>query len=175
MECARRMGRKGFTPAEAEAVLEEASSTRRQLSADNLARFLGVTYAMRQKLGLTTIGSVNVGRKARRELRKHRDRLAKERLRRERGARPQSQSLSRTMPWKQLGMSRANGTGAGPKQRMRQLRLQQSFFLSETKLSHLCKLKHRKWTSEGEWRCSCPEPYPHHGCRCGHDCCTRIG
>jgi hypothetical protein len=107
IECARRMGRKGFTPAEAEAVLEEAGSIRRQLSADNLARFLGVTYAMRQKLGLTTIGSVNVGRKARRELRKHRDRLAKERLRRERGARPQSQSLSRTMPWKQLGMSRA--------------------------------------------------------------------
>jgi DNA-binding transcriptional regulator YiaG len=41
IECARRMGRKDFTRAEAEAVIEEASRTRRHLSADNLARFLG--------------------------------------------------------------------------------------------------------------------------------------
>ena len=106
IECARRMGRKDFTPAAAEAVLEEASRTRRHMSADNLARFLHVTYEQRERLGLTTIGSVNVGKRARAELRKRRDRLAKERKRREQGARPQAQSLSRTEPWKAEGISR---------------------------------------------------------------------
>jgi hypothetical protein len=65
MECARRIGRKGMTPAEAAEIIEEASITRRHWSADNLARFLGVTYARRQALGLTTIGSIDVGKKAR--------------------------------------------------------------------------------------------------------------
>lgn len=107
IECARRMGRRGFTSAEAEAVVEEASRTWRQMSADNLARFLGVTYEERERLGLMTIGSVNVGKRARKELRKRKDRMAKERRRREQGARPQSHSLSRTEPWKKLNMSRA--------------------------------------------------------------------
>jgi hypothetical protein len=124
MECARRIGRKDFTEPEARAVIEEASRTRRYLSADNLARFLGVTYAVRQHLGLTTIGSINVGRRARKELRKRRDRLAKERWRRERGARPRAEfeanSLLKTKPWEQMNMSRRqwyrrgkpqNGTG----------------------------------------------------------------
>ncbi|HVI11403.1 MAG TPA: hypothetical protein VM822_00890, partial [Pseudolabrys sp.] len=55
------------TEAEASAITEEASITRKHLSADNLARFLGVTYAQRQDLGLTTIGSVNVKKRARKE------------------------------------------------------------------------------------------------------------
>jgi hypothetical protein len=106
MNAARSMGGK-VTEAEASPVTEEASITRRHLSADNLAKFLGVTYAQRQALHLTTIGSVNVKRGARRELRKLRDLRAKERLRRARGMRPQSQSLSATKPWEQMGMSRA--------------------------------------------------------------------
>ena len=108
IEAARSMGRKGFTATEAAAVIEEASLTRKRLSADNLARFLGVTYAQRARLGLTTIGSVNVGKRARAELRKRRNRLAKERKRREQGARPHAQSLSRTEPWKAEGISRAS-------------------------------------------------------------------
>jgi hypothetical protein len=121
IECARRMGSKGFTPAEAAAVIDEARNTRHHLSADNIARFLGVTYAVRQRLGLTTIGSINVGRGARKELRKRRDRIAKERKRRERGARPRAEfeatSLMRTKPWEAMNMSRRqwyrkrNGTG----------------------------------------------------------------
>jgi hypothetical protein len=43
-ECARRMGREGFTPADAEAILEEAASTPKQMKADELAKWLGVTY-----------------------------------------------------------------------------------------------------------------------------------
>lgn len=105
MEATKRMGGK-ITEAEASAVTEEASITRKHLSADNLARFLGVTYAQRQALRLTTIGSVNVKKRARRELRKRKDRLYQNRRRRNRGARPQSESLSATQPWRELGMSR---------------------------------------------------------------------
>jgi hypothetical protein len=104
--CASRMGRNDLTLAEAEAIIEEASLTRRHLAADNLARFLGVTYKQRERLGLTTIGALDVGKRARRELRKRKDRLAKERKRREQGARPQALSLSRTEPWKAEGISR---------------------------------------------------------------------
>jgi hypothetical protein len=105
MECAKNIGRR-ITEAEASEITEEASITRKHLAADNLARFLGVTYAQRQALRLTTIGSVNVGKRARKEMRKRRDRLAKERKRRERGARPHSESLSATKPWEAMKMSR---------------------------------------------------------------------
>src|SRR5262245_60426053 len=50
MECAKSMDGK-ITEAEASAITEEASITR-NLSADNLARFLGVTYEQRQALRL---------------------------------------------------------------------------------------------------------------------------
>jgi hypothetical protein len=106
MECAKNMGRK-ITEAEASAITEEASITRKHLSADNLARFLGVTYAQRQALRLTTIGSINVGKRARKELRKLRARKALMAKRRAAGMRPQSESLSATKPWEKLGMSRA--------------------------------------------------------------------
>jgi hypothetical protein len=76
IEAARRMGRNDFVPAEAEAVIEEASALRRCCSADNLAGFLGVTYEQRQVLRLTTIGSVNVKKRARKEMRKVRARKA---------------------------------------------------------------------------------------------------
>src|SRR5439155_25279757 len=106
MEVAKRMGGK-ITEAEASAITEEASITRKHWTADNLARFLGVTYAQRQALHLTTIGSVNVKKRARKELRRRNDRLYQERRRRERGARPHSESLSRTKPWEAMKMSRA--------------------------------------------------------------------
>jgi hypothetical protein len=106
MECAKNMGGK-ISEAEASEITEEASIIRKCWSADNLARFLGVTYAQRQALGLTTVGSVNVGRQARKELRKRADRLYQERRRRERGARPHSESLSQSKPWRAEGMSRA--------------------------------------------------------------------
>jgi hypothetical protein len=98
MNAARNMGRE-ITEAEAAAVTEEASTSLKHKSADNLARFLGVTYEQRQKLGLTTIGSTDVKKRARKELRKRRGRLNAERRRRDRGMRPQSQSLSRLKPW----------------------------------------------------------------------------
>jgi hypothetical protein len=119
MEAAKRMGGSA-TEAEASAITEEASITRKHLSADNLARFLGVTFEQRQRLGLTTIGSIDVKRGARKELRKRRWRFNAERRRRALGMRPQSQSLSRLKPWEAEGMTRRTwyrrnkaGTGIG--------------------------------------------------------------
>jgi hypothetical protein len=106
MECAKNMGGK-ITEAQASEITEEVSITRKHLTADSLARFLGVTYADRQTLRLTTIGSVNVKKGARKELRRRNDRLYQERRRRERGARPHSESLSRAKPWVAMKMSRA--------------------------------------------------------------------
>jgi hypothetical protein len=109
MNAARNMGRE-ITEAEASEITEEASITRRHLSADNLARFLGVTFEQRQRLGLTTIGSVNVKKGARRELRRRNNRLAKEAKRRAKGMRPrveyEGNSLSATKPWKAMNMCR---------------------------------------------------------------------
>jgi hypothetical protein len=106
MEAAKSMGG-NVTEAEASAVTEHASIIRKCWSADNLARFLGLTYVQREKLGIKTIGSIDVKKRARKELRKRQDRLTKEAKRRVAGMRPQSESLSATKPWGQLGMSRA--------------------------------------------------------------------
>jgi hypothetical protein len=83
-DAAKRMGGK-ITEAEASAITEEASICRKHLTADNLAKFLGVTYAQRQALRLTTIGSIDVKKRARKELRKRKDRLYREHKRRGNG------------------------------------------------------------------------------------------
>jgi hypothetical protein len=84
MECAKNMGGK-ITEVEASAITEEASIIRKCWTADNLARFLGVTYAQRQALGIRTIGSIDVKKQARRVLRQRKDRLYRERKRRANG------------------------------------------------------------------------------------------
>ena len=53
VEAAKRMGGK-MSEAEASAITEEASAIRRHLSADNLARWLGVTYEQRMRLRIRT-------------------------------------------------------------------------------------------------------------------------
>jgi hypothetical protein len=84
MDRAKNMGGK-INEAQASAITEEASITRMHRTADSLAKFLGVTFEQRQRLGLTTIGSVNVGRRARKELRKVQNRRAHEKRRRTQG------------------------------------------------------------------------------------------
>jgi hypothetical protein len=110
MEAARRMGKRDLTEADAEAIIEEARTTHRHMTADRLARWLGLTYEVREKLGITTIGSIDVSKSERKALRKARDRLAKERRRRTQGAKPRpeylAKSLSRTRPWQAMGISR---------------------------------------------------------------------
>jgi hypothetical protein len=110
MEAAKSMFGK-ITEAEASAITEEASIIRKCWSADNLARFLGVTYAQRQALGIRTIGSIDVKKGARRVLRQRKDRLYRERKRRAAGARLRAEyeanSLSRIKPWLAQGISRS--------------------------------------------------------------------
>ena len=93
IECAKNMGGK-ITEAKASAITEDASITRKHLTADNLARFLGVTFKQRQDLRLTTIGSVNVKKADRRQIRRVRDKVRKERKRRTNGVRPRAEYLA---------------------------------------------------------------------------------
>jgi hypothetical protein len=106
MQTGKRMGGE-ITEAEAIAIADQAAEIPYVWKADQLAKYLGLTYAQRQALRITTIGSVDIGKRARRVLRQRKDRLAKERKRRAAGMRPQSESLSATKPWRELGMSRA--------------------------------------------------------------------
>jgi hypothetical protein len=89
IEAARRMGRKGMRKGEATRILAEAKLTRKCRSADNLARFLGLPFELRQDLGITTIGSTDVNKRERKERRKLnklvRDRKRMERKRRKAG------------------------------------------------------------------------------------------
>jgi hypothetical protein len=112
IECARTMGRKGFSEDEAKDVIQEAKATRRAMSADNLARYLRLNYETRQALRITTIGACDANKRERRRRRKERDRQAKARQRRQRGADTRAEYLeanwiSRTKPWVKKGLSRA--------------------------------------------------------------------
>jgi hypothetical protein len=110
MECARRIGRKGFTAAEAQDVIEEAEASPRARKADDLARYLRLDYATRQALGITMIGAYDADKRERRRRRRERNRQAKELKRRARGSRLRSeyeaQSISRAKPWEAEGISR---------------------------------------------------------------------
>jgi len=110
MEAARRMGKRDLTEADAEAIIEEARTTHRHMTADRLARWLGLTYEVREKIGITTIGSIDVNKNERWARRKEQNRLSKERRRRDQGAEPRpeylAKSLSRTRPWQAQGISR---------------------------------------------------------------------
>jgi hypothetical protein len=111
VEVAARIGRKGMTEAGAAEIIAEAKKTRRCLTADNLARFLCLTFAQRQSLGITTIGAVDVNKKQREAIRKRnkraRDRDRQRRKRREAGATPRAEyeakSHSKRKSWENAG------------------------------------------------------------------------
>jgi hypothetical protein len=89
VSAAYAMGRRNFT--EAEAIVEEARTTRRHMTADGLARWLGCTYADRAALRLTRIGACDIGPEARRVLTRQRKRLAKQAERRRKGVQPRAE------------------------------------------------------------------------------------
>jgi hypothetical protein len=62
IEAAKSMGGT-ITEPEAAAVVAEASSTPKRLTADSLGRFLGMSYQQRTALGLTTIGARDFSKK----------------------------------------------------------------------------------------------------------------
>jgi hypothetical protein len=111
MDCARRMGRKGFDADDAEAVINEAKATPRARKADELAQYLRLDYQTRQALGITMIGAYDADKRERQRRRKERNRQSKERQRRQRGSKPRTEyeatSISRTKPWETEGWSRA--------------------------------------------------------------------
>jgi hypothetical protein len=78
--------------------------------ADRLARILGLKAAERRELGVTTIGSIDMGKAARTKARKTASRKRSEARRRDAGAIPRAEyeanSLSRSRPWEALGISR---------------------------------------------------------------------
>jgi hypothetical protein len=108
-DISEKMGRK-LGPSEIDEILDQAKAIRRRCSADALAKFLGVTYARRQRLRITTIGAIDVGERARKELRRRRNRRAHEQRRRANGVRPRAEyrATSRTAckPWEAAGLSR---------------------------------------------------------------------
>jgi hypothetical protein len=99
-----------MSPAAAREVIDEAKTIPVCRKADPLAAWLGLTYADRQGLHIRTIGTVNVKKRARTELRKRSKRLAEEKRRRTRGAQSRVQyednSLAATRPWEKLNISR---------------------------------------------------------------------
>jgi hypothetical protein len=80
------------------------------LFSDEIAKLLRVTFAKRRKLKLWTFGACDLSpqeRKARAKARKKRmDRKRAAGRRRQDGAKPQTESLSQTQPWKVDGISR---------------------------------------------------------------------
>jgi hypothetical protein len=85
--------------------------------ADKLGIRLRLTEAERHRLGITTIGSIEVTKEERLKRRQARKRQRKELLRRAQGARQRSEyeanSVNRNKPWLALRMSRASWYRAG--------------------------------------------------------------
>ena len=101
----RRMGHE-ITEDEARDIIEEARSTSRPRTSDGWARALGLTYARRQRIGITTIGAIDVNKRQRTHLRKLRERERHRQRRQALGATPRTQSLSALKPWAAEGISR---------------------------------------------------------------------
>ncbi len=95
-----------ITEDEARDIIEEARSTSRPRTPDGWARALGLTYARRQRIGVTTIGSIDVTKRQRTHLRKLRERERHRQRRQALGATPRTQSLSALKPWAAEGISR---------------------------------------------------------------------
>src|SRR5262249_38162686 len=105
--CAARLGRFRMSKTEAKDIVAKAAKIPKSgLTADKVAQEIGVTYDDRDFLGITTIGSCDKSKRQRHFLRKQKKRVAKERKRRERGAKSHADSLERQRPWETLKMSR---------------------------------------------------------------------
>jgi hypothetical protein len=101
-------------PDELAALINRVETDPRKWSADELAHELGVSimpFAVRQALGLTTIGSIDVDKAARKRRRAANQRENSTAWRRRNGALPRSvyeaSSLSKTKPWEAEGISRS--------------------------------------------------------------------
>jgi hypothetical protein len=77
--------------------------------ADTLAEKLGLTFARRQRLGIKTIGAIDMPAEAREEMRKAKTRERKRKARQHAGcmtrAEYEANSISRQKPWEAEGIS----------------------------------------------------------------------
>jgi hypothetical protein len=100
-----------MTPADLRGLITAVLAKPLRWRADKLAVRLNLTDAERRRLRITTIGAVDRTKAERLADRKERKRLAQRARRRARGVRLRSEyhacSLTRTKPWRDLGMSRA--------------------------------------------------------------------
>jgi hypothetical protein len=92
-----------ITTTEATEIIRAAQRLPERMTADHLGRQIRLTHEERQRTGTTTIGGIDADKEKRKELRKIRNREAKEKKRRERGAKRiaeyEAKSLSRLKPW----------------------------------------------------------------------------
>lgn len=90
---------------------EAAAGPAKLLNDDAVGKQLRLSYEERLRRKITTIGSFDVDRAGRRkradERRKKRDRARAQAKRKQTGATPREESLSRTEPWKAEGISRS--------------------------------------------------------------------
>lgn len=92
---------------EAAALAKRVTSRRRYImGADDLGKRLGLAMAKRTALKITTIGACDVTKAQRAKLRKHKAMMRERQRRATAGATPRFQSLERTRPWEEEGISR---------------------------------------------------------------------
>jgi hypothetical protein len=91
---------------EAEQIIARAHAQDWSFVADDLAERLGLTFAHRNALGITTIGAVDLDKAGRKSLRKVKDREYQATKRLSSGVTPRRLSLSHTKPWVADGISR---------------------------------------------------------------------
>ena len=95
---------------EAERIVAAAKANPQVWKADEIAVRLGVTKQERAMYGLTTIGAIDQTKEQRADLRREKDRLRKEQLRRAKGSKTRQEYLDEARkgaPWIEAGMSRA--------------------------------------------------------------------
>jgi hypothetical protein len=99
-----------MTADEAGDLIERITSRPIRWRADTLAKRLNLTEADRSRLGIRTIGAVDMSKEERKQRRKRAQRERDRRNRKARGAKPRAEyeagSANQTRPWCELGISR---------------------------------------------------------------------
>ncbi|MGH6672349.1 MAG: hypothetical protein ACRECV_10310 [Xanthobacteraceae bacterium] len=98
-------------PDEAEKLIGRVIAFPLKFRADTLGKRLGLTEVERSRLGIRTIGSIDMTAAERKQARRLRQRQRDRARRRDRGAKPradwlQANSISREKPWEALGIKR---------------------------------------------------------------------
>jgi hypothetical protein len=75
-------------------------------TADKLAQRVGLDYATRTRLGITTIGAIDCKKATREKRRRQKDAARHKALRAKAGAKPRAHSVTQTQPWKAERISR---------------------------------------------------------------------